>query len=276
MVFVTTDREFGQLVGLEKERILPQDANSKLTVTPPASFTVFSFIKSQADLPEDLTKFLVSSSLGHDGVMLMVEAGLEGFVSQNRDAAFTWFFESRKARLNPHNYLSAVLSRALRVYSAVIKRFEDMKSRQPMLLPMRNFLAGDLSRMRNSFHANPMPTDIVDTVDRCIKGLRATQSPKKSSTYNDVYYIDENDRYYQYGHEEHARPETSVPPHGYYCLLNSNFRFGVSYDAIRHFNVSEAKKNQLVKGSFYNCHDQATSPPKSALHMNMFPSDQIA
>lgn len=275
VTFVTSDKEFGQFVGLEKSRIVPKDSSKKLSGNDQVIFDVFSFIKSESDTPDNLNRSIFNSHSKYDGLIILVEEGMEEFAVSCRDYAFVWFYDGQKARKNTKNYINSTLAKAIRFYSALNNRFRDAKFAQAALLPFENFRAEELMVLRNAFYAQPVQPNLIDVMDQCVKNLRSRQSPKKTSSYSSVYYVDDRGKHFQYGHERHARPETSMPPHGFSCVIKSSYRFGFSYDPERHFNVSEDGKNQDITGTFVDCHGGAFTP-KNRKHLNIFPSDQIA
>jgi hypothetical protein len=102
--------------------------------------------------------------------------------------------------------------------------------------------------------------------------LRERQTPKVESSYRTTFIVDDEQRYYEYGKEKHAKSDTKIPPHAELGSVAGTYRFGKKYDPERHFNVSLQKGE--IGGSFGDCHDTPTVVAPCS-HINMFPNDFI-
>jgi hypothetical protein len=177
--------------------------------------------------------------------------------------------------MNTHNQMNMMLSKTAKSFNVFYRYFSDQKFAKLMLLPLRNFRAQELVKLRGLFHAGVASATFPKELGDRIADLRKRQTPKKYSTYQTVYLRDDAGRYFSYGMERHSQVESQVPPHSSECGLNSCFRFGMKYDETRHFNVSEERPREQISGEFRDCHgDLRTVPPQS--HINMFPNDFIA
>ena len=103
--------------------------------------------------------------------------------------------------------------------------------------------------------------------------LKQRRKPRRKSSYSTRYFIDDDDKHFEYGTEHHSLPATGAP-HALSCELNFTFRFGRRVaDIQRHFNVTRGPgKHPSIKGSFPNCHCEWKDVTKTT-HLNMFMND---
>lgn len=167
------------------------------------------------------------------------------------------------------NYFRRLLARALKNFRFYGARFLEARHQKILLLPFENFIAGELTGLRNTFWNDSLSNDFSNTLARHLGALRERQIPKRQSSYNRTYLKDNVENYFEYGHEQHGLAGTGIPPHRVACEMNSIFRFGIRYNNRRHFNVS--KERQSVSGLFTDCHE-VKRYTSSCTHVNMFPN----
>ena len=101
--------------------------------------------------------------------------------------------------------------------------------------------------------------------------MRKRQLPKRASEYEDLFYIDDGGKHFQFGPEHHAQADTAMPPHEVLCIIANRLRFGQWFDGTTHYNVSRAKKASM-KGNYLDCHGSSKLHKKRS-HINMFTND---
>jgi hypothetical protein len=219
----------------------------------------------------DVADHLNASAEGADAVVVLVEDQFLPLFEPFRDAFFLVPFASSYEGKSAQNYLSRVLSRLLRNFCIYWQRFTDAKYLKVLLLPLQSFSAAEMGELRALMHDTNMEPEFAPTLDQILGRLRRRQTPRKDTRFSRVYLRDDHSLFFEYGHEHHARVETKRPPHHASCLPNSNFRFGMRYDAERHFNVSAEKNNARLSANFDGCHNQGIAV-RDATHVNMFPN----
>jgi hypothetical protein len=207
-----------------------------------------------------------------DCVIVVCCSTLSHEFDEFKDAVFLYSCDLSALRDNYKNAVSSILSRALKRFVFFKQKFDDLKYRKILLLPLQNFQAGEIGEMRAMLSDPANASDFFDGLDKLLEALRARIRPKRSSKYPNRYLIDGRDHYYEYGHEHHGGPDTASPPHGPVCVLNGVLRFGSEYDAERHYNVSIDGRD--IEADFINCHGiSEPCGPKS--HVNLFPNGGV-
>jgi hypothetical protein len=168
------------------------------------------------------------------------------------------------------NQLTATLTRSLRAFRYLMKRFDDGKYQHIFRLPLRNFDAPEIARMR-ALCRNMMHRNYGRELDALLQEMRERQMPKKASTYPDVFLVDDDGKHFQLGPERHAQAETAMPPHDVFCVISNSFRFGRRFDGATHYNVSRDRDGSM-SGKYADCHGSVRSHKKRS-HINMFTND---
>ena len=101
--------------------------------------------------------------------------------------------------------------------------------------------------------------------------FRSRQRPKRKSSYDDEYLVDDEKKHFRLGHERHSRADTGLP-HVRLCRLSNLYRFGRSFDNRQHYNVSMDKDIIVMDGDYPNCHGERMSG-KGQPYLNMFTND---
>lgn len=168
------------------------------------------------------------------------------------------------------NQLTATISKCLRAYRWLSLRFDDAKYQQMFRLPLRNFDAPEIAALRWQCR-DMLGRDYAKGIETEIGKLRKRQAPKKAADYKDVYYVDDDGKHFQLGHELHSRADTAIPPHNTLCVIANCLRFGLRFDGTTHFNVSRDNDASMI-GAYPNCHS-VKQPNARRSHVNMFSSD---
>lgn len=172
---------------------------------------------------------------------------------------------------SPHNMLSSLLNRVLKDFGHLTTRFVDAKYQKILRLPVRNFVAPELEQLRKTCVRSIDTPAFPRRLDAVLGTFRNRQKPKRKSSYQAEYLVDDGKKHFQLGHERHARADTGQP-HVRLCQLGNLHRFGRSFDHEQHYNVSMDGDNVTMDGEYPNCHDVKKSGDKRP-HLNMFTND---
>lgn len=177
-------------------------------------------------------------------------------------------------RTNFANYLASIATRLLRVLSQFLPLVNDGATEQVMLLPFRTFDAQPLRDLRDAC-VDALAPNFINAVVSHVEALRARRRPHRKSGFPDLHYVDDREKLFQYGHEQHARLATGAP-HGSLCVLLGTSRFGRRVPTNRHYNVTkEAGAGTEISGTFLGCHDDLYEVTAES-HLNVFSNDYRA
>lgn len=270
---ITPEKSLADHFGLSKASSVPKEAASRGFLGQVGTDIVVStYLCSNHTKMDELFEHIEEISNDAQGIVILYDHRFGHLISDFRKAVFAASFLDSARVDNFNNYFGKFIAKALRNYAFYASRFADAKYQKPLLLPLKNFRADTIPELLQIL-GQDAPNDFSDRLDRAIASLRNRQTPKKADSYKTVYYRDDADLYFDYGHERHARPATASP-HTFGCMLTSKFRFGGRYDEQRHFNVSHESKNKVVSGLFKLCHN-GEHGEEGDPHLNMFPNDQI-
>jgi hypothetical protein len=118
------------------------------------------------------------------------------------------------------NQLTATISRCLRAFRYLATRFADGKYQQIFRLPLRNFDAPEIAHMQ-ALCRDMTQRNYGRDVDALLRDMRKRQLPKRASDYQDLYYIDDSGKHFQFGPEHHAQADTAMPPHELLCIISN-------------------------------------------------------
>lgn len=264
IVVLTQDETLSRLIGFKKTFFIPSDLRKR--------YPQVSIVPYRANAETTIEALaLYFSELESDGVILLCDNRLAHLVPMLGTPLFTVIFDHSLGGKPPHNYFGMILSKILKAFSAFEVRFNDQKMRKLLVLPLRNFVADELTQLHALFRNGVrVDGDFAPSIDRLLSELRNRQRPKVDKNYSKRYIVDDQIRYFEYGHEVHAQLESVVPPHSPLCSVNGAFRFGKRYDSRRHFNVS--REGERLSGIFQDCHG-ADAELDQCSHVNMFAND---
>ncbi|MBS7538461.1 hypothetical protein [Ancylobacter lacus] len=204
------------------------------------------------------------------GIIVILDNKIR-IINQNLFSIFFIFqYEATYPIKSPKNFMGEILSRSLKIYRVFSNYFDDLKYKKIFTLPLRNFEAEEIFKIKLSFVKTN--DNLIKNIETQLHKFRSRQSPKRYSDSQDVYIVDDDGKYFRLGHERHAMAETKIPPHNIYCVLANRFRFGRLFDGALHYNVSWGSKNTAMNGSYKNCHNEDT-PCGGRSHLNMFAND---
>lgn len=270
IVVLTSNEALSRFVGIKKSAIVPVEIRNKPCFREKPFAVSSVLVRELGKATEILANYFVGIPESTEALIVLCEKGLEKFAAPFARSFFTYFFDPGMGGKTVQNYLGYVCARVLSAFAIYSSRFDDAKYRRLMLLPTRNFKASEIKDLEGLFLGSVKTDDFGPKLDGILARIRKRQKPKRESTYDDVYIVDDSHRHFIYGKERHSQNETSCPPHGASCLTSGHFRFGRRYDSGRHYNVSYAGWN--ISGMFASCHD-AQIQMTARSHINMFPND---
>ncbi|WP_322071928.1 hypothetical protein [Paraburkholderia bannensis] len=174
---------------------------------------------------------------------------------------------------NVRNFLIGNFSILLGNYGLFLQMIQDGARLQAVSLPLRNFDAKELRALVDLCRTRTLEKTFQNEIVPQFNQLLKLRGPKRRSKYPNVYFKDECNRYFEFGHERHSRYETGGT-HNLACLINGKFRFGGVLDQERHFNVTVGNSDarELITCDLPNCHDEPVIV-KGRTHINMFSND---
>jgi hypothetical protein len=222
-----------------------------------------------------LPQYLLSLRQSCDILVLLVDVRLQHVVADVASACFVAHMEFADwPRTNFANYISSISTRLLRVLSHLLPLLNDGATEQVMLLPFRTFDAQELRDLREACRDALVP-NFINTVVSRVEALRNRRRPHRKSGYQDLHYVDDQEKLFDYGLEQHAQLATGEP-HTPTCILLGTSRFGRWVPTNRHYNVTKEKgEGTEISGGFVGCHDDAYDVPARS-HLNIFCNDQRA
>jgi len=205
------------------------------------------------------------------GVILLSDGQLPSLAETLGDVFSVNTFVPPAFGRSVENVLAAKLSKVIKAYRYFRTRFDNLKYQQIIRLPLRNFDAPEIERMRSACRDMTARGNFAVEFDAILSDLRQRRQPKKASNRDSVYIVDDRGKHFALGKEVHAKADTTIPPHTTMCRLQNTFRFGRRFDGSKHFNVS-LEQNRPMDGNYYDCHD-AQRPGGGENHLNMFSND---
>ena len=265
-IIVTTDKRVHDFVESRRSSLLPPDARSLRDGT---KVELSSFFAATQYSGESVRRYIDRTAKDKQGIIVLIEDGLFDQVDGIRDIAFANKFSKDRLSKSINNEIQKVSSRAVRDYDILKNRTADRKFRKIIFLPIDGFNADEHRELvqlcRSSFESGNFSAELT----RRLEAMQRRQKPKRERDSPQLYYEDADFVRFEYGHEDHSRPD-SGSPHDYICALKNRFRYGVALDVEYHYNVSVAGKS-IKSQAFNDCHGAAVTRPRDS-HLNMFPS----
>jgi hypothetical protein len=142
------------------------------------------------------------------------------------------------------------------------------------MLPFRNFRARQLRDLREVCRNKTLSPDFPNIITKHVEALKKRRRPRRNSNYSNLYFVDDDDKIFQYGLEHHAQLATGAP-HTPLCALTGKFRFGRRIATDRHYNVTkELGQHARITGEFHDCHDDVRRIQPTT-HLNIFSNDYM-
>jgi hypothetical protein len=269
VAFVTADPAVLETVAEKQTALLPAELRAKgFAALGGQEIIVTPFDSRISQKSEHLLAKLDWENA--DGVMVLTDGTMPGIVEDLGDQFSVHRFVPPAYGSKVANQLTSMLVKCLRAYRFLATRFDDRKYQQIFRLPLRNFDAPEIGRMRAACRDMVNRVNYAREIDAILADMRRRQKPKKASAYADTYLIDEDEKHFQLGFEHHSQAETGTPPHDALCILSNRLRFGRVFDGTTHYNVSREKA--AMDGEYFDCHGTKRGGGKGS-HLNMFTND---
>lgn len=268
---VSSDPGANELVRKERRALIPKSLRDHQRMREiGAEFSVSVYDPATAGRP--LARYLLE---GKDDqvIVLLLDTSLGDFANDVASACFVADVEfATHPKTNYKNYFAGKLSRLLKNLAVFLALIGDGANQQVMLLPFRNFKAQQLRNLREVCRNETLSPEFPNMVASLVEALKNRRRPHRKSNYFDLYYVDDDERLFQYGLEQHAQLATGTP-HTQVCTLTGTFRFGRRIATNRHYNVTkESGRGTQIEGEFSDCHDQVHVVAPST-HLNIFSND---
>lgn len=276
VVFATSDEAFRNFLVARKEAILPSGTVRKdFAANRPTSFSVATIPPDALADKDVFGRKLIDLAEPLAGMVLLVDDLNAHLADDYRDALFVGSLPMVPPGMQYANRAGAAAAPLLKNYAAMRSVFEDAKFQKPLLLPLEVFQAPELTAIRTLVSHDAAAPGFGQTLIDLLAKLRSRQKPKNRAQDRRTYLVDDASLFFEYGHEEDKVPKTDAPPHDIRCKLNSEFRFGLRYNRLRHFNISDGLKNRVISGPFRSCHGGVIHL-KGDPHLNVFPNAYAA
>lgn len=273
VVFITADKAVLEAVTQRRASLVPREIRADSFSDIGKHEIVLSAFNAtlQASL-DDIVAHLQSLKFSDaSGIILLTDDSIPNLIDSLGDQFCINRFTPPKYNKNVANILSSILTRCLRAFNYLQKRFNDLKYHQIFRLPLRNFKASEITEMRHACRDLMNHGNYAREIDQVLQKIGKRQRPKKASSYPDPYYVDDQGKHFQLGHELHARADSKMPPHNCICIVANQFRFGCIFDGKKHYNVSRDRDGSMA-GSYLNCHGE-NQAARATRHLNMFTND---
>ncbi|MBZ9860859.1 hypothetical protein [Mesorhizobium sp. CA12] len=273
---VAADQRLRRHFGLGKDAIIPKDAlNKGFFYGRGVQILQSTYIPDGAPTANELERFILSRAKEADACLLIMDADLLHLAADIRNSVFIVSFQNADVGASLQNFFHYTTARALKALGQILARFYKGEDGDLLMLPLRNFQAGELVEIARLCREENLQPNFGDLIERQLVPLRGRLRPRRRTSYKTIYAVDDAKRFFVYGKERHAKFATGGE-HGLHCEIAGHLRFGKRIDADRHFNVSETEGDETsISGVFRDCHNaerEVKTQPR-VTHLNMFAND---
>lgn len=271
---LTSNERLKRFAGTNKANAIPKDVGSRgFFKNHPARFTIHAWSpKAEDKSASGFERFLIGRSDTSDATIVFSDQEWIKYTYYIRSALFVVPFDSSTVGDNPQNFFHRISAQGLKAFGQLLAKFDRADDGKLLTLPLRNFRAEELAELSRLCREDVLNPDFSNAVEAQLVALRKRERPRRRSNYPNVYAVDDEKRFFIYGHEKHSRFATG-DPHITSCEICGHFRFGKRIDPLRHYNVSETEGDDTsISGNFSDCHgtNHAVGQKK---YLNMFPND---
>lgn len=256
----------------QQDRLIPKELVLKNEIVRQlnANFMLGAYDTSARERKLSLEDYLIRATRKADAVILIVDR-TRMIPNALRTSLFSAFVDLPD-KFNFQNFFAPIITRLLRNFASLWSLMNRADNEQAMILPLRNFTAAELRDLAVICRDDTMTGDFHNLIGPKVTSLKRRRKPRRKSNFAALYFVDDNERFFIFGKEEHAQLSTGAP-HTVMCEITGNFRFGKRISVRRHFNVMDGTEGAEISGTFPDCHDEPISVP-SRSHLNMFSNDQ--
>ena len=255
-----------------KEALIPKSIKDKLPKPCEFKFDSFNPSKSKGNFSVD--KHLLAGSCGYDYALCLIENDLAYLCVNIRKAILSATIDPTEVNNGKtHNFFTNRLTKIFKAAIFTIEKMSAAEVEHAMRLPSRNFHAREFRELCRLYQDDIMEAAFHNSAKQQIAAVVKLRHPRRESSFQTKYFIDERRKHFVFGKEDHEVLPTGEP-HQPHCVLNGNFRFGRRISIDRHFNVSQGDGDDtFITGNFPNCHDEIITPAQNRTHLNMFSND---
>jgi hypothetical protein len=271
VVLVSADRSACDLFYKEQQALIPQTLRKHERVRD-WGFEFVTSVYNPTSAKVQIQDHVLHVSKKSDLVALLVDTTWQARVSQATKSCFVGHVAFDPQATNYKNLIQATLSKLVKHLALIATHMSKARSRNALLLPLRNFIADEVDGLQDLFGTRALDSDFLVELEGLIERLNARKRPRRRTNDEKTYFIDDQERLFDYGLERHSKVATG-DPHTSICVLNGCFRFGWKIPTDQHYNVTkEAGAHTKISGMFLDCHD-ARAEVRERSHLNMFPND---
>lgn len=180
-------------------------------------------------------------------------------------------------RDNPlsNQYLTKQINKIVKNFRSISGLFNNGDDIELLRLPFINFNSDLYKELPEIIKNSSSLESFQDEFNARLAVIRKRyRKPKRRSENKRKFFMDEDEKYFELGKENHSRHETGSP-HDVFCNLKAHLRFGHKLDEKRHFNVSYDEANtSKINADYLDCHKRYV-PFKKRVHLNIFSNDFI-
>lgn len=271
VVLVSDDQSACDLFYKHQEGLVPQSLRQHELVRE-WGFQFVTSVYNPKTAKGQIQDHVLHVSKKSDIVALLVDTVWQGRIVKVSNSCFIGQVDFDPQATNYKNLIQATLTKLIKHLALLVSHMTKAGSRNALLLPLRNFIADEVDELQDLFVGRTLAPDFLIGLERLIARINARKRPRRRTTSEKTYFIDDQERLFDYGMERHSKVATG-DPHTSLCVLNGNFRFGWRIPIDQHYNVTkEAGALTKIAGMFWDCHD-VQSEVKERSHLNMFPND---
>lgn len=269
---ISSDQALIDEFNSRKEALIPAAMRGKLPKPSEFKFDAFNPYNSKGIFTID--KHVLEASRGYYYATCLIQQDLNYLCGNLRQAVLSATIDPAEVNNGKiHNFFSTRLNKLFKAAAFTLDRMSNAEVEQAMRLPSRNFEADEFRELCRIYREDVMNANFHDSAKRYISTLGKRRQPRRESSFQTKYFIDDKRKHFVFGKEDHEVLPTG-DPHVPHCELNGNFRFGRRISIDRHFNVSQGDGDETyISGDFPNCHDEIVTPEKNRTHLNMFSND---
>ena len=272
---VSRNKDANEFVRKERQALIPRTSlkSKRMEAISNAEISIRVYDPETAN--RSLAQYLLEKP-ENQVIVLLIDSQIGNFANDVASACFVADVAlATHPRKNYKNYFAGTLTRLLKNLTTFLAIIEDSANEQAMLLPFRNFNARQLHDLREVCRNEALSPDFANIVTKRVEDLKNRRRPRRNSNYSNLYFVDDDDKIFQYGLEHHAQLATGAP-HTPLCALTGKFRFGRRIATDRHYNVTkELGPRTKIAGNFPDCHDHVHSITPTT-HLNIFSNDYRA
>lgn len=271
---ISSDTDLIKEFNAVKESLIPKAIRDKLPKKCDFKFDAFNPLTSRGKYTVD--SHILQEINGFDYATCLITEDIESYCDNIRYAILSTSINPSEVKNgNIHNFFSSRLAKLFKSVMFTMEKMDSADIEQAMRLPRRNFNAPELAELCRLYRDDVIESHFHNSVKQQIFAIGKRKKPRRKSSYNTKYFIDDDKKHFVFGKEEHAVLPTGEP-HQPHCVVNGSFRFGRKISTDHHYNVSKGDGDKTyISGQFPNCHDDIITPENGETHLNMFTNDHF-